>query len=119
MRPFIHLPEHVAGALAFLVIFFLVGFIFFLIGYLVTVVFKIMLLGGINRVGGAVFGLLEGAFILCMVLAVGTSSPVPAKLRVALERSPSARPFIQTGSDIISGWSGTAKQAKPVAPARK
>jgi membrane protein required for colicin V production len=118
MRPFIHLPEHVAGALAFLVIFFLIGLLFFLIGYLLTVVFKIMLLGGINRVGGALFGLLEGAFILCMVLALGTTSPMPVKLRAALERSPSARPFIQTGNDIIAGWNGPVKQARPARPAK-
>jgi len=115
VRPFIHLPEHVAGALSFLVIFFLVGLLFFLIGYLLTVVFKIMLLGGINRVGGAVFGLLEGAFILCMVFAIGTSSPMPVKLRAALGRSASARPFIQTGNDIITGWNGPMKQANPAA----
>jgi len=118
-RPFIHLPQHVAGALSFLVIFFLVGLLFFLVGYLLTVVFKIMLLGGINRVGGALFGLLEGAFILCMVLSIGTAKPMPVKLRTALERSPSARPFIQAGREIISGWDKTAQPVRPAAPARK
>jgi membrane protein required for colicin V production len=122
VRPFIHLPQHVAGAISFLVIFFLVGLLFFLVGYLLTVVFKIMLLGGINRIGGALFGLLEGAFVLCMVLSIGTSSPMPVKLRAALQRSSSARPFIQAGDDIITGWNGTEKRAKPAkqaAPARK
>jgi len=124
MRPVIHLPEHVAGALAFLVIFFLVGLLFFLIGYLVTVVFKVMLLGGINRVGGAVFGLLEGAFLLCMVLALCMHDPMPVKLRLALQRSSTARPFLQAGSDIIAGWYGPtqakpARPALPAAPARK
>src|ERR1035437_7479004 len=93
MRPHIHLPQHISAALSFLLIFFLVGLLFFLFGHLLTVIFKVMLLGGLNRVGGAIFGLLEGAFILCMVLYFGTTKPVPVKLKVALEQSSAARPF--------------------------
>jgi membrane protein required for colicin V production len=118
-RPLIHLPEHVAGALAFLLIFFLVGLIFFLIGYLVTVVFKVMLLGGFNRVGGAVFGLLQGAFVLSLALALCLFDPMPVKLRLALQRSATAQPFLQAGADIIAGWRGVSRQVKPAAPSRK
>ncbi len=118
-RPLIHLPHHVAAALSFLCIFFLVGLLFFLFGHLLTVIFKVMLLGGVNRVGGALFGLLEGAFILCMVLYLGTTKPVPGKLKVVLERSSAARPFIQTGREIISGWESSTQRAKPAAPGGK
>lgn len=117
LRPFIHLPQHVAVALSFVLIFLLLGLIFFLVGHLLTVVFKIMLLGGINRVGGVVFGLLEGAFILCMALYLGTSKPMPEKFKGYLFRSPTARPFITTGREIIAGWDSGAKSAKPAAPA--
>ena len=119
IQPLIHLPERVAGALAFLLIFFLVGLLFFLIGYLVTVVFKIMLLGGLNRIGGALFGLLEGAFIICIVLALGMHEPVPVMVRQAIQRSATARPFLQAGADIINGWRGPSFQVRKVAPARK
>jgi membrane protein required for colicin V production len=116
-RPLIHLPHHIAVALSFVVIFLLIGLLFFLFGHLLTVVFKIMLLGGINRVGGVVFGLLEGAFILCMALYFGTSKPMPEKFKGYLLRSPTAHPFIQTGREIIVGWESAVKPAKPAAPA--
>ncbi len=115
IRPLIHLPHHVAAALSFLCIFFLIGLLFFLVGHLLTVVFKVMLLGSINRIGGALFGLLEGAFILCMALYLGTSKPMPGKLKAVLERSPTARPFILTGREIISGWD-VAVQRKASSP---
>ena len=119
LRPFIHLPQHVASALSFLLIFFLVGLLFFLFGHLLTVLFKVMLLGGINRIGGVLFGLLEGAFVLCMVLYFGTTRPMPVKLKSALEHSAMARPFIQTGREIVAGWEGSSHRMKPAAPAGK
>jgi membrane protein required for colicin V production len=112
-RPLIHLPHHVAVALSFVLIFLVLALLFFLFGYLLTVVFKIMLLGGINRIGGVVFGFLEGAFILCMALYLGTSKPMPEKFKGYLQRSPTARPFIQTGREIIAGWDSAANGAKP------
>ncbi len=115
-RPMIHLPHHVATVLSFVLLFLLIGLLFFLVGHLLTVVFKIMLLGGINRVGGVLFGLLEGAFILCLALNLGISKPMPGKLKEYLLRSPTARPFISTGREIIAGWESTVKPAK-AAPA--
>jgi len=116
-RPVIHLPQHIAAALSFIFIFLLVSLLFFLLGHLLTVVFKIMLLGGINRVGGVLFGFLEGAFILCMALYFGTTKPVPDKFKASLLRSPTARPFIQTGREIVEGWDGGTKP-KAAAPAK-
>ena len=118
-QSFIHLPQHVASALSFLLIFFLVGLLFFLFGHLLTVIFKVMLLGGVNRIGGVIFGLLEGAFILCMVLYFGTAKPLSAKMKGALEQSPTARPFIQTGKEIVSGWGHRDRLVRPAAPVGK
>ena len=115
-RPMIHLPHHVATVLSFVLLFLLIGLLFFLVGHLLTVVFKIMLLGGINRVGGVLFGLLEGAFILCLALNLGISKPMPGKLKEHLLRSPTARPFISTGREIIGGWESAVRPAK-AAPA--
>ena len=117
-RPFIHLPSHVATALSFVLIFLLIAVLFFLVGHLFTVVFKIMLLGGINRVGGVVFGGLEGAFILCMALYLCTSRPVPEKLKSYLLRSPTGHSFTMAGREIIAGWD-TTRAARHGAPAAK
>ena len=65
-----------------------------------------------------VFGLLEGAFLLCMILYFGTTKPVPDKLKGYFLRSRTAQPFIQSGREIISGWDGAAKQGKTT-PARR
>lgn len=108
LRPFIRLPHSVALALSFLFIFFVLGLLFYLFGHLLTVVFKIMLLGGLNRVGGVIFGLLEGAFILCMLLYLGTTHPVPDRIKGYLQHSHTAQSFIGAGREIIAGWDSAA-----------
>lgn len=114
LRPFIRLPHHVAQSLSFVLIFLLIGLLFFFIGHLLTVIFKIMLLGGVNRIGGICFGLLEGAFLLCMLLYFATTKPVPEKVRRYIAHSRTAQPFIATGREIISGWdAGRRETDKP------
>ena len=110
IRAFIHLPQYVALVLSFILIFLILGVLFYFFGHLLTVIFKIMLLGGVNRIGGVVFGLLEGAFILCMVLYLGTTKPVPEKIKGYILKSKTAQPLILTGKEIASGWVGTVQQ---------
>ena len=75
-----------------------------------------MLLGGINRVGGVVFGVLEGAFILCMALYLCTTKPMPEKFKSYLLRSPTGHSFIHGGAR--NSWLGGNCQAvKHDAPA--
>jgi len=106
IRVFINLPSQVAQPLSFLLIFLLLGILFYFLGHLLTVIFKIMLLGGINRIGGVVFGFLEGGFVICMVLYLGTTKPVPDKVKGAIARSKTAHSFASTGSSIAAGWEG-------------
>lgn len=123
----IHLPQFVGSAVAFLCILLAVGLLFALIGHFLTVVFKIALLGGINRVGGVVFGLLEGGVLLCVLLYFGTSSPAPHRLKSWLSSSATARTFIGCGRDVIDGWrqekgappSGMHKRTKDVDDSRR
>lgn len=111
-RHIIHLPPNVATFLSFICIFLVVGLLFFLLGHLLTVLFNIILLGGVNRVGGVVLGFLEGAFILSMLLYFGVSKPLPEKFKGYLHRSRSAGPFIVTGREIVTGWSGLPPEVK-------
>lgn len=112
-RRLIHLPHHVAMGLSFVLIFLLIGCLFYLLGHLLTVVFKVMLLGGVNRVGGIFFGLLEGAFVLCLVLYFATSRQMPEKFSHYVLRSPTARAFVTSGREIIGGWDAAAQRGEP------
>lgn len=108
IRPFIHLPQNVSSTISFALIFLSIGLLFFFLGHLLTIVFKIALLGGVNRVGGVVFGFLQGALVLSVLLYFGTSRAMPAKLKHSLQESKSSRPFIACGREIVSGWDGSA-----------
>lgn len=125
-RHIIHLPPNVATTLSFICIFLVVGLLFYLLGHLLTVIFNVILLGGVNRVGGVVLGFLEGAFILSMLLYFGTSKPVPERFKGYLLRSHTAAPFIATGREIVAGWGGLSptvkesqKSKRTAAPARQ
>lgn len=111
--PLIRLPSPVALSLAFILIFLSIGLLFYLLGHLLTVVMKIMLLGGVNRVGGVLFGVLEGGFILCMTLHLLSTDPVPSSLRGYLNRSSTARQFIATGREIVAGWESSRSRPAP------
>ena len=113
IRPFIKLPSGIAVFLSFVFILLLLGLLFYLLGYLLTVVCKIMLLGWLNRIGGMIFGLMEGALLLCIVLYFGTSRPVPEKVKGWFYRSHTARTFIATGGGIISGWEAKRGYSRP------
>jgi membrane protein required for colicin V production len=67
-------------------------------------------LGSLNRIGGVIFGFLQGALVLSLLLYLGTSKPMPVKLKTELEGSKAARPFIYCGKEIISGWDGEMKK---------
>jgi len=110
IRVLINLPPQVAQPLAFLLIFLLLGILFYFLGHLLTVIFKIMLLGGINRIGGVVFGFLEGGFIVCMVLYLGTMKPMPDKVKTAIARSKTAQAFSATGNSIAAGWEAPVRK---------
>ena len=110
IRHFINLPPQVAQPLAFLLIFMLLGILFYFLGHLLTVIFKIMLLGGINRIGGVVFGFLQGGFVLCVLLYLGTTKPMPDKIKGFVTGSKTASAFASTGASIAAGWEGMRRE---------
>lgn len=109
----IHLPPRVASAVAFLCILLAIGLLFFLVGHLLTVILKIALLGGVNRVGGIIFGLLQGALLLSIVLYLASSPPVPQGVRGRIAASGSARALANCGKDIVTGWRKNAVEKRP------
>ncbi len=123
-RHLIQLPHYLATILSFILIFLVVGLLFFFLGHILTIMFRVVLLGGVNRIGGVALGFLEGAFIVCIFLYMATSKPVPEKFKGYVLRSRTAEPFLDTGKEIVSGWGGvpdllessrTVKRIKPQA----
>jgi membrane protein required for colicin V production len=117
-RHIIQLPHYLATILSFILIFLIIGLLFFLLGHFLTVMFRIVLLGGVNRVGGVALGLLEGAFIICICLYMATSKPAPEKFRLYVLSAKSSAPFLETGREIVSGWGGVPDLFKPITPAK-
>jgi membrane protein required for colicin V production len=111
IRLYIHIPYSVSSTISFALIFLVIGLLFFFLGHLLTVIFKIGLLGGVNRVGGVLFGLIQGALVLSIMLYFGTTRPMPSKLKSQLESSKTSRPFIACGREIISGWEGATRRS--------
>ena len=113
LRHFINLPPQVAQPLSFLLIFLLLGILFYFLGHLLTVIFKVMLLGGINRIGGVLFGVLQGGFVLCVLLYLATTRPMPDKIKGWVNRSKTAHAFAATGASIAAGWEGVRNRQTP------
>jgi membrane protein required for colicin V production len=104
MKPLLPLPQGVSNVLAFVLILIVSGILAWLVGHLLTAVFKLVLLGGVNRIGGTAFGLLEGALLLCMLLALGSGPSAPDTLKQKVEASATARPFVMCGRELLDGW---------------
>jgi len=104
MKPLLPLPHTVSTVLAFALIFIASGILAWLVGNLLTAVFRLVLLGGVNRFVGAAFGLLEGGLLLCMVLALGSGPSAPVAVRHKVETSATARLFSDSGRELLAGW---------------
>lgn len=95
------LPAQVSVWAASLAIFLGVVIVFAVLGFVLHRFVKIILLGGVNRLAGGVFGLLQAVVILAMlVLALG-SQPAPAMARQMVASSHLAPPFATLGKTIL------------------
>jgi membrane protein required for colicin V production len=111
------LPSALTSILSFGLIFLALGLLFFFLGHLLTVLFKIVLLGGINRMGGVLVGVVQGALVVCMLLTFANSGLSPMKVSSRLASSATVRPFLACGRTILSWWkvdSDPGNQREPV-----
>jgi membrane protein required for colicin V production len=104
LQPHIPLSHTVTLFLSFGLIFLALGFAFIFLGYLLTALLKIILLGSLNRIGGVFLGVLQGALVLCLLLALGTCASMPVKVKSYIEKSATARPFLVCGWELVSWW---------------
>jgi membrane protein required for colicin V production len=91
------LPISIAKVAAFLVLFILTVVFFGVLGYVLSQFVKMLFLGGLNRVGGALFGLGEGVLLVAFGLFVVTMVETPNFLKPGIRDSQLAPPFIELG----------------------
>ncbi len=97
------LPASVCVVLAFLAIFLLTLLVFGLIGMLLSKYVKLLYVGGLNRVAGGIFGLVQGVLLLAVVLFGLSVSPLPEGGKLAMEESALSPPFVELGEKVFKG----------------
>lgn len=100
------LPAQLCVWGAFLAIFLLIVLLFAVIGFVLHRFVKIIFLGGVNRLAGAVFGIIQGIVILAILLLALKSSIAPQAIKGMMNQSQLAPPFVVLGDSIFSGSRG-------------
>jgi membrane protein required for colicin V production len=108
----LHLPAHLSSFLAFIVILLLTGVCAHIIGNLITAALRLVMLGSLNRLGGLLIGITEGALLLCMVFSIATSRFMPEQIRNKIRTTASANMLAQTGDHFLSEWREAGGQNK-------
>ena len=94
------LSPAVAGAACFIVLFLVTLICFGLLGVLLSRFLSLIFLGGFNHVLGGLFGLLQGAVLLALVLhGVAAAGWIKEPLR----QSRFAPPFVTLGEQLLAG----------------
>ncbi|MFZ2948718.1 MAG: CvpA family protein, partial [Desulfuromonadaceae bacterium] len=98
--------------LAFIIILLITGICAHIIGNVVTAALRLVMMGGLNRLGGLLIGVAEGALLLCMVFSIAASRFMPEQLRNKIHATESANMLAQTGDRFLSEWRNTDGQKK-------
>ena len=100
----LHLPVHLASFLAFIIILLIIGICAHIIGNIITAALRLVMLGSLNRLGGLLIGVVEGALLLCMIFSIASSGFMPEQIRNKVRSSDSANQLAQTGDRFLSEW---------------
>ena len=95
------LPPAAAHPAAFAAIFLATAVAANLLGLVADRLARVLLLGGVNRAGGAVFGLAKGAAFLGFVLLLAERLVPSPGLAEVIERSTLGRPLVRLATRIL------------------
>lgn len=95
-------PSQLCVVLSFALIFLLTLLVFAVIGYVLHRFVKLVLLGGVNRALGALFGLMQGVIVLALILFALNMAELPRNLRQYYQKSQLAPPFIHLGKTVFT-----------------
>jgi membrane protein required for colicin V production len=96
-------PSRLSVVLAFLLLFLASVIFFGLLGYLLSRFVKLVFLGGMNRVAGAIFGIVQGVLLLALVLFALSLRPLPKTIEPAFVESQLAPPLVELGQVAMAG----------------
>ena len=97
------MPSRIAVFVAFLLLFLATVVFFSLLGYALSRFLKLLFLGGLNRVAGGFFGLLQGVLLLTVTLFSLSLTPLPKTMQPALKESVLSPPFVNLGEAALHG----------------
>ena len=99
-------PSQLCVILSFALIFLLTLLIFAVLGYVLNRFVKLVLLGGVNRALGAVFGLMQGVVVLALILFALDMAELPRGFRAYYQKSQLTPPFVQLGRTVFRSGKG-------------
>jgi membrane protein required for colicin V production len=111
------LPAQLGVVIAFAAVFLLTVLLFALLGYLLSRFVKLLFLGGFNRVAGGLFGLLQGAVLIVLVLFGLMRSPLPEGVQGWLQGSQLTPPLVRMGETLFQHGRQMAVKPSPGAQA--
>ncbi|PLX89086.1 MAG: colicin V production protein [Desulfuromonas sp.] len=103
-------PSQLCVSLAFLLVFLATMLVFSVLGYVLNRFLKLVFLGGVNRVAGALFGVLQGVVLLSLILFALSNAAVPGSIQKAVRGSELAPPFAILGQSIFATSRDLAKR---------
>jgi membrane protein required for colicin V production len=111
IRSATHLPVQICAFFAFILILLACGIIMHIVGNVVTTALRVVMMGGINRVGGILIGAAEGVLLLSLLFSTAMSGFMPEKLKARIKATEAAAMLARTGDRILLIWrSGATKQ---------
>lgn len=109
------MPSRIAVFAGFLLLFMATWVFFSLLGYALSRFLKLLFLGGLNRVAGGFFGLLQGVLLLTVALFSLSLTSLPKTMQPVFKESILSPPFVDLGEFVLHGsrqalgeWRGTA-----------
>lgn len=98
------LPGALSGFLGFMGILLLTGIVSHIIGNVVTVALRLIMLGGVNRLGGILLGAAEGVLLVSLFCYAATTHFMPVSVAQKITASESARFFAIIGDTFLTTW---------------
>jgi len=97
----LHLPLQLCVVVVLILLFVLTMLFFSIVGAILSRFVKLLFMGGLNRVLGALFSLMQGVLILALVLYGLSHSVLPHAVESTFDASRLRPPFVELGDDLV------------------